>query len=121
MASALESKHQEMSSAALQSLGQRYYRKKRYKDALKAFNAVSVMTAPLPLNAQHNSRPDQALKVDDKQRYAILDNRAATYEKLGDFPAALRDAKAMIQQERTTAKVPRASAKLRKGHGPLRG
>ena len=45
------------------------------------------------------------MKISSEKRYHILDNRAATYEKLVDWKAALRDAKAMIKEDKMVAKV----------------
>ena len=45
------------------------------------------------------------MKISSEKKYDVLDNRAATYEKLVDWKAALRDAKAMIKEDKTVAKV----------------
>ena len=37
--------------------------------------------------------------------YRLLDNRSATYEKMDEFGKALKDAKAMININKTGAKV----------------
>ncbi|KAI9756860.1 MAG: hypothetical protein M1815_002647 [Lichina confinis] len=44
------------------------------------------------------------MKISSEKKYDVLDNRAATYEKLVDWKAALRDAKAMIKEDKTVAK-----------------
>lgn len=47
----------------------------------------------------------QALEQANEIAVNILDNRAATYEKLGDLQAALRDARRMISLKKTSCAV----------------
>ncbi|KAI9734403.1 MAG: hypothetical protein M1834_002510 [Cirrosporium novae-zelandiae] len=61
-------------------LGQKFYRQKNYEEALKAFNA--------------------ALAYNKGDCIAILDNRAATYVKLGNLKSALRDGQEMIHSQK---------------------
>ncbi|KAI9706062.1 MAG: hypothetical protein M1836_005468 [Candelina mexicana] len=74
-----------LSSTEAQRRGQQLYRQKNYEGALEAFTA--------------------AIELNDGAPTTILDNRAATYEKLGDLPSALRDGKRMIQHEKTGSRA----------------
>ena len=47
----------------------------------------------------------QAISQDAKAPVAVLDNRAATYSKLGNLRAALNDGRQMIQQEKSNCSV----------------
>lgn len=67
-------------SEELQKLGQQAYKRKNFHAALNFFN--SVITSEL------------------KPSISVLDNRAATYEKLGDLQAALKDGRRMIQDHK---------------------
>lgn len=64
--------------SALHRRGQDLYRQKQYEAALQCFN--------------------KAISQDAKAPVAVLDNRAATYTKLGNLRAALNDGRQMIQQ-----------------------
>ncbi|KAL8989395.1 MAG: hypothetical protein Q9177_001708 [Variospora cf. flavescens] len=66
----------------LQKLGQGAYRRKNYPAALDFFNSV-IFQEKIPA-------------ID------VLDNRAATYEKLGDLHAALKDGRRMITDHKTS-------------------
>ncbi|KAL8941939.1 MAG: hypothetical protein Q9216_001967 [Gyalolechia sp. 2 TL-2023] len=69
-------------SRDLQKLGQQAYKHKNFHAALKFFNSViSSETTP---------------------SISVLDNRAATYEKLGDLQAALKDGRRMITDHKTS-------------------
>lgn len=72
--------HEETLSA-LHVRGQDLYRQKQYEAALACFT--------------------KAISQDAKAPVAVLDNRAATYTKLGNLRAALNDGRQMIQQEKT--------------------
>ncbi|KAI9835418.1 MAG: hypothetical protein M1819_002336 [Sarea resinae] len=72
--------YRSLSSSEAQKLGQQYYRRKDYKEALKAFTV--------------------SLELAEDSQVLVLDNRAATHEKLDDLTAALRDARRMIQLEK---------------------
>ncbi|KAI9880788.1 MAG: hypothetical protein M1830_000224 [Pleopsidium flavum] len=76
-------KYRSFSAGEMQKAGQLLYRSKNYREALTAFTAAVT-------------RSDTAI-------VGALDNRAATYTKLGDLQAALRDAKRMISLERSGA------------------
>ncbi|KAL9017749.1 MAG: hypothetical protein Q9185_004906 [Variospora sp. 1 TL-2023] len=80
----------------LQKLGQGAYRCKNYPAALDFFNSVIFQ--------EKNPAID------------VLDNRAATYEKLGDLHAALKDGRRMITDHKTSC----ASACLNRPKGYLR-
>ncbi|MCJ1322703.1 hypothetical protein MMC15_008052 [Xylographa vitiligo] len=67
-----------------QKRGQDCYRAKKYKEALRCFDAVIARCEDPPLS--------------------ILDNRAATYTKLEEFPKALADARHMIQLSKAEVK-----------------
>lgn len=84
MASLADMKYDGMTFDQIQGHGHQRYRERNYRAALEAFNA--------------------AMKISSEKRYHILDNRAATYEKLVDWKAALRDAKAMIKEDKMVAK-----------------
>ncbi|KAI9858902.1 MAG: hypothetical protein M1813_007204 [Trichoglossum hirsutum] len=75
--------YQKLSPKEAQELGQKYYRVRQYDLALEAFSA--------------------AIELSDKHSIGILDNRAATYEKLGDLKSALSDARHMLQLEKSNA------------------
>ncbi|KAL8950280.1 MAG: hypothetical protein Q9222_003684 [Ikaeria aurantiellina] len=64
------------SSDHLLKLGQQEYRRKHYHHALNFFNSILA----------YEIRPD----------ISVLDSRAATFEKLGDLQAALKDGRRMI-------------------------
>lgn len=76
--------HEETLSA-LHVRGQDLYRQKQYEAALACFT--------------------KAISQDAKAPVAVLDNRAATYTKLGNLRAALNDGRQMIQQEKTKCSV----------------
>ncbi|KAL9595626.1 MAG: hypothetical protein Q9219_006332 [cf. Caloplaca sp. 3 TL-2023] len=72
-------------AAEFQLLGQEAYKRKNFHAALGFFNSVI-----------------------SQERYpslTVLDNRAATYEKLGDQQAALKDGRRMIQDFKTSCAV----------------
>ncbi|CAD6577406.1 MAG: hypothetical protein ASARMPREDX12_008336 [Alectoria sarmentosa] len=71
--------HEETLSA-LHLRGQDLYRQKQYEAALQFFT--------------------MAISQDAKAPVAVLDNRAATYTKLGNLQAALNDGRQMIQQDK---------------------
>ncbi|KAI9758719.1 MAG: hypothetical protein M4579_002894 [Chaenotheca gracillima] len=73
-----------MSATVLQIRGQKLYREKNYEAALEAFNS--------------------AIRLSSQSTISILDNRAAAHEKLGDFQAALRDGKRIIDQQKSEAR-----------------
>ncbi|KAL8725163.1 MAG: hypothetical protein Q9181_006523 [Wetmoreana brouardii] len=66
----------------LQKLGQDAYKSKNFKAALHSFNL--------------------ALSQAGETSTTILDNRAATHEKLGDLQAALKDGRRMVSMDRTS-------------------
>ncbi|KZF24301.1 hypothetical protein L228DRAFT_94058 [Xylona heveae TC161] len=82
--SVIAPKYRSVSSEEAQKAGQQYYREKNYEAALEAFSAA-IELSQFPASA--------------------LDNRAATFEKLGDLRSALKDAKQMIQVEKTGVNV----------------
>jgi len=64
-------------TSELQELGKILYRRKEYAKALSLFN--------------------EAITSEPNLTVSLLDNRAATYEKLDDIPSALKDAKNAIR------------------------
>ncbi|KAL2003061.1 hypothetical protein VTN02DRAFT_5139 [Thermoascus thermophilus] len=78
--------------AELQQQGQSLYRRGDFKSALESFS--------------------QALKRRPADPVGILDNRAATYCKLGNLDSALRDAKQMIKTDRCDERGYLRSAKI---------
>ncbi|KAI9791747.1 MAG: hypothetical protein M1816_003557 [Peltula sp. TS41687] len=88
MASTTSQTYKTLSTMEIQSLGQEHYRKRNYTAALEAFTA--------------------AIEQADKPPVSLLDGRAATFGKLGNLSAALRDAKEMIR-------IGRAEGYLRAG------
>ena len=64
-------------TAELQELGQILYRRKEYTKALELFS--------------------EAIASEPNLTASLLDNRAATYDKLDDIPSALKDAKNAIR------------------------
>ncbi|KAL8830921.1 MAG: hypothetical protein Q9170_005523 [Blastenia crenularia] len=66
----------------LEKLGQQAYRCKNFHAALDYFNSVISKEGKPPITA--------------------LDSRAATYEKLGDLQAALKDGRQMILEYKTS-------------------
>jgi tetratricopeptide (TPR) repeat protein len=74
-----------LSSSEFEELGKRYYKQKEYAKALDAFTeGIDASLSP---------------NVD------LLDCRAATFEKLGNLDAALRDGRRMIQLNKKSVKV----------------
>ncbi|KAI9810245.1 MAG: hypothetical protein M1827_006379 [Pycnora praestabilis] len=73
-----------MSFDEAHKLGQQHYRNQNYEAALEAFN--------------------EAVARSHVTSVSLLDNRAATFEKLQDFPCALRDGKRMIHLEKSGTK-----------------
>ncbi|PGH14560.1 hypothetical protein AJ80_05880 [Polytolypa hystricis UAMH7299] len=73
-----------MDPAALQTYGQNQYRAKNYEQALDAFS--------------------QALQLGKTNDVGILDNRAATYCKLGNLAAGLRDGRRMVEGDKMDAR-----------------
>ncbi|KAK3173703.1 hypothetical protein OEA41_007035 [Lepraria neglecta] len=71
--------------SSLHTQGQELYRVKKYEDALRCFNLV--------------------IKEDPYTPLVVRDNRAATYIKLGNFPAALDDGRKMIQLDESNCIV----------------
>ncbi|KAB8227434.1 Leucine Rich Repeat domain protein [Aspergillus alliaceus] len=67
-------------AAALQQRGQQLYQADRFQAALDAFT--------------------EALNMKDADHLGILDNRAATYTKLGQYDRALKDARQMIKKDK---------------------
>lgn len=47
----------------------------------------------------------QALRYQDVDTLAVLDNRAGTYSKLGQYDQALRDARQMIKKDKSDERV----------------
>lgn len=76
-----------MSDAEYEELGRRYYKQKEYQKAIDAFTA----------GLDASSRPS----------YELLEYRAATYEKVDNLDAALRDGRRMIQLNKKCIKVRR--------------
>lgn len=74
-----------MTSSELQELGKRYYGFKEYQKALDAFT--------------------EGIETSDIPEIGLLDNRAATYEKLDNLEAALLDGKRLIQLEKQDVRV----------------
>ncbi|KAL8653094.1 MAG: hypothetical protein Q9226_003987 [Calogaya cf. arnoldii] len=68
-------------SNQIQKLGQQEYRRKNYHAALNFFDSV--------------------ISTEKQLDVSVLDCRAATYEKLGDLHAALRDGRRMISEYKT--------------------
>ncbi|KAJ9668473.1 hypothetical protein H2201_001521 [Coniosporium apollinis] len=66
-----------MTPSELQELGKRYYGFKEYQKALDAFT--------------------EGIEASDNPEVGLMDNRAATFEKLENLEAALLDGKRMIQ------------------------
>lgn len=67
-----------MSPDELQELGRRYYKLKQFEKALETFN-----------NA-----------IDEFPTLGLHDHRAACYDRLGDYNAAVRDGRAMIKLDK---------------------
>lgn len=97
--------------------GQRFYRQKRYEDALQCFNQVCASGEPLEMSTDL----PQAIVQDAKAPIGIYDNRAATHTKLGNLRAALRDGKEMIQQEKTNCMVNRPALRRRPSSQIIQG
>lgn len=87
------------------SQGHQLYRQKRYQAALQRFNAVNKRDRGVTVEAVVDVR--QIINQERKPSLNILDNRAATYAKLGNLQAALRDGRSMIQDRRTSCSVRR--------------
>lgn len=94
-------KYRSLSAEEAQQIGQQLYRTKKFHEAVPAFTAVSH-ASPSSVNQHLTS---QAINRSDRASISALDNRAATYIKLGDLQAALRDAKRMIDLEKSSATV----------------
>ncbi|KAH0543001.1 hypothetical protein FGG08_002609 [Glutinoglossum americanum] len=77
--------YQQLTPKKAQEFGQSYYRRRQYDLALEAFST--------------------AIELSDNYPIDVLDNRAATYEKLGDLKSALGDARLMLQLEKSSAQV----------------
>ncbi|KAL8916395.1 MAG: hypothetical protein Q9208_008542 [Pyrenodesmia sp. 3 TL-2023] len=73
------------SSELLRKLGRQEYRRKNYHGALNFFDSI----------ISHDKSPD----------IEALDNRAATYEKLGDLHAALKDGRRMVSDYKSSCAV----------------
>ncbi|KAI4148317.1 MAG: hypothetical protein L6R39_002812 [Caloplaca ligustica] len=69
-------------SQQLQKLGQQAYKRKNFHAALSWFNSVIAQEREPSLD--------------------VLDNRAATYEKLGDLHAALKDGRRMVSDYKSS-------------------
>lgn len=86
----------------IQKLGQQEYRRRNFLAALGFFNFVSVQIA-------HIMCPTltifQIISQERNPAVSVLDNRAATYEKLGDFHAALKDGRRIISDHKTSCAV----------------
>ncbi|KAJ4336025.1 hypothetical protein N0V87_005746 [Didymella glomerata] len=67
-----------LSSEEYQELGRRYYKLKQFDKALETFNDA----------------------IDASPTLGLHDHRAACYDKLGDYDAAVRDGRAMIKLEK---------------------
>ncbi len=74
----------------LLKIGQELYRQDKYDEALEAFDAAE--------------------KASNGSTLTLLDNRAATYEKLGNLQAALVDARYMIKWQPTEVQVNKTGA-----------
>ncbi|MCJ1327396.1 hypothetical protein MMC10_004065 [Thelotrema lepadinum] len=66
-----------------QNRGQVLYRQGKYREALEIFSSILEKWHDPPIS--------------------VLDNRAATYMKLKEFPKALKDARSMINREKAMA------------------
>jgi F-box/TPR repeat protein Pof3 len=71
-----------LSSEEYQELGRRYYKLKQFDKALETFNDA----------------------IDASPTLGLHDHRAACYDKLGDYDAAVRDGRAMIKLEKKDAR-----------------
>lgn len=83
--------------------GQDLYRQKRYKEALACFN--EVCTVPIRSESHYAECGQQVLDSTADPSLDVLDNRAATYVKLGDFQKALKDGRRMIALGKQNVKV----------------
>ena len=90
--------------SASQMRGQDLYRQKEYEAALQCFTDVG---ASWSLSRSRLTLSHQSINRDAHAPASVLDNRAATYTKLGNLRAALKDARQMIQQEKGNCSVPR--------------
>jgi F-box/TPR repeat protein Pof3 len=76
-----------MSSAEYQELGKRYYKQKEYQKAVDAFTeGIESITIPT---------------------VGMLNNRAASFEKLENFNMACKDGRHMIKLDKSDARVGR--------------
>ncbi|KAJ4375449.1 hypothetical protein N0V86_006980 [Didymella sp. IMI 355093] len=67
-----------LSPEEYQELGRRYYKLKQFNKALQTFNEA----------------------IDASPTFSLHDHRAACYDKLGDYDAAVRDGRAMIKLDK---------------------
>ena len=88
--------------SGLHMRGQDLYRQKNYEAALQCFTEVG---ASWPLSKSRLTLYHQSINRDAHAPASVLDNRAATYTKLGNLRAALKDARQMIQQEKGNCSV----------------
>lgn len=94
--------HRHNSTDKLQSLGYQLYREGKYDEALEAYNAVCFQRA-----TQRTFETDclKILQSSPETSSKLLDQRAATYEKLLDYKSALKDARQMIKQDHDRVNV----------------
>lgn len=109
--------------------GAKRYRDKKYESALEAFDEVTsflqswflffffllISENPvLQISIQvHPTKQTQAVKVSTGHiLVTALDHRAATYEKMREYKKALKDAKAMIEEQPACAKGYLRSGKI---------
>ena len=97
----------------LQLAGKSYFKKGNYKMAVSKFTEVGLCA----LNVRYYPNLDifeQAIDMQPLILMSLLDNRAASYEKLGNLKEALADSKRMIQHEKTN---PKAYSPTHRGSG----
>lgn len=92
--------HEHYSQDKLRSMGRGLYLQKDYVEALECFHAVRFAVSAL---TSETKKLIQAIKAGGTIDIELFDHRAATYEKLEDLPAALRDARHMIKLEESAA------------------
>ena len=92
-----------LATSTLHRTGQKLYQNGDFTAAIDAFSEVDLLSLIL---TQNGSRlPRQALKEKKVDSVGVLDNRAATYCKLGKYDQARRDARHMIKKSKEDERV----------------
>ena len=95
---------------SLHKYGQGQYRQGNYPLALEAFNQVSSRSTGWTHSLVHEEpnlliKIHQALQLKLPDTLGILDNRAATFSKLGQLEPALRDGRRMVKTDSKDGRV----------------